>query len=89
MKENSIKIESGFTLLEMMIAVALFTVVMLISSNMFLSSIDSQSRAIGSKNIQESLNFALASMSNEMAKAVVDPTSCNASCATVRQFFVC
>ncbi|MCX6792616.1 MAG: prepilin-type N-terminal cleavage/methylation domain-containing protein [Candidatus Falkowbacteria bacterium] len=88
MKENSIKIESGFTLLEMMIAVSLFTVVMLISSSMFLSSIDSQSRAIGSKNIQESLNFALASMSNEIAKAVVDPGPCDGRCDGASVFCV-
>lgn len=71
----------------MMIAVSLFTIVMLISSNMFLQSIDSQARAISSKDIQESLNFSLTILTNEMSGALVDPTSCDAGCVDPTEFF--
>lgn len=88
MDKKFIKNNSGFTLLEMMIAVSLFTVVMTISTNMFLQAIDSQSRAISSKGIQESLNFALVIMNNEMSGAIADPTPCgNPGCSDKNQFF--
>lgn len=87
MKNNLLKNKSGFTLLEMMIAISLFTVVMLISSNMFLRSIDSQARSVNSKGIQESLGFALAVMSKEMSGALANPTSCDSNCVDTREFF--
>lgn len=93
MKKNISKNNSGFTLLEMMIAVSLFTIVMLISSNMFLQSIDSQARSISSKDIQESLNFTLTTITNELAGATVtaekNPAGCSPddTCVDESEFF--
>jgi len=88
MDKKFIKNNSGFTLLEMMIAVSLFTVVMTISTNMFLQAIDSQARAISSKGIQESLNFSLIIMTNEMSGATVDPRSCDPeNCLDSNEYF--
>jgi len=78
---------AGLTLLEMMIAVSLFTVVMIISTTMFLRAIDSQQRSVNSKELQESLSYALAYMSNEASGVVQDPTSCNVACIDSTAFF--
>jgi len=82
--------QQGLTLIELMIAVSLFTVVMMISTTMFLKSIDGQSRSVASKNLQESLNYALAVMSNEATNAIQNPSSCVislADCQTATDFF--
>ncbi len=75
-----IKNNQGLTLLELMIAISLFTVVMMISTTMFLRSIDSQTRSISSKSLTESMNYALTIMSDEAAGAIKDPTTCDAVC---------
>ncbi len=81
--------QSGFTLLEMLIAVSLFTIVMLVSTTMFIRSLDIQARSVNSRNLQESLNYALALMSSEASGAVQDPTTCllTLDCTDATQFF--
>jgi len=80
----------GLTLLEMMIAVSLFTIVMLISTTLFIRAIDSQQRSVNSKELQEGLNFALAYMANEATGVLQDPsTDCISvplSCASTNFF---
>lgn len=66
--------QSGLTLLEMMIAVSLFTIVMLISTTLFIRAIDSQQRSVNSKELQEGLNYALAYMANEATGVLQDPS---------------
>lgn len=85
MKFTIFKNQTGFTLLEMMIAISLFTVVMVVATSMFLRSIDSQSRSITSKSMQESLNFALAIMANGVAGA--KPTASDCGCPVENKFF--
>ncbi len=81
-------IQNGFTLLEIMIAVSLFVTVMLISTTMLVRAIDSQTRSINSRALQENLNYALAYMSYEASGALVDPTSCSVvGCSDATQFF--
>ncbi len=81
--------QTGFTLLEMLIAVSLFTIVMLVSTTMFIRSMDTQARSVNSRNLQESLNYALALMSSEAAGAVKDPTPCSVAfeCTDNTQFY--
>ncbi len=78
---------AGLTLLEMMIAVSLFTIVMIISTTMFLRAIDSQQRSVNSKELQESLNYALAYMASEASGVVQNPTTCNVACVDATAFF--
>lgn len=86
---NNANNQTGFTLLEMLIAVSLFTIVMVVSTTMFIRSMDIQSRSVNSRNLQESLNYALALMSSEAAGAVQDPTTCllTLDCSDATQFF--
>jgi len=84
MKKIILQSNSGFTLLEIMIAIGLFTIVMLVTTSMFLQSIDSQSRSVSSKDIQEGLNYALTIMSNELVKANKD---IGCTCPEENKFF--
>lgn len=52
----------GFTLIEMMVAVALFSVVMLVSVGALLSLIDASRRAQGIQSVMNNLNVALDGM---------------------------
>ena len=53
---------TGFTLIEMMVAVALFSVVMLVSVGSLLSLIDASKRAQGIQSVMNNLNVALDGM---------------------------
>lgn len=80
----------GFTLIELMIAVSLFTVVMVVSTTMFLRSIDTQARSVKAKSLQEGMNYALSIMANEATNAIQDPTSCDpgfSQCIVGTDFF--
>ena len=52
----------GFTLIEMMVAVSLFTVVMLVSVGSLLALIDASKRAQGIQSVMNNLNVALDGM---------------------------
>jgi len=54
--------KAGFTLIEMMVAVALFSVVMLVSVGSLLSLIDASKRAQGIQSVMNNLNVALDGM---------------------------
>ncbi len=78
---------SGLTLLELLVAVSLFTIVMVISTSMFLGAVDTQSRSVSSKTLQESLGYAASFMTAETTGALKDPTICNGSCVSADDFF--
>lgn len=73
--------------MEMMIAIGLFMIIMVIATNIFLQAVSNQARANSSKNLQESLQYALAIMSNETAGAQKDPTRCAGSCPSSKDYF--
>jgi len=58
--------QKGFTLIEMMVAVALFSVVMLVSVGSLLSLIDASKRAQGIQSVMNNLNVALDGMVRAM-----------------------
>jgi prepilin-type N-terminal cleavage/methylation domain-containing protein len=62
-KNNSNK---GFTLIEMMISLAIFTVVALVSVGAFLKILDANKKSVNLKTTINNLNFALESISREM-----------------------
>ena len=58
--------QRGFTLIEMMVSVALFSVVMLVSVGSLLSLIDASKRAQGIQSVMNNLNVALDGMVRAM-----------------------
>lgn len=60
------KHQKGFTLIEMLVAVGLFSVVMLVSVAAILSIIGNNKKAQGINNVVNNLNFAIESMVRDM-----------------------
>jgi len=56
----------GFTLIEMIVSLALFTVVAVISIGALLKIMDANRKSINLKNVTNNINFALESMTREM-----------------------
>jgi prepilin-type N-terminal cleavage/methylation domain-containing protein len=56
----------GFTLIEMMVSLAIFTVVALVSVGAFLKVLDANKKSVNLKTTINNLNFALESISREM-----------------------
>ena len=62
--------ESGFTLIEMMVALALFTIVITIAVGAFLSLIGQSSQLQGEQKVMTSLNFAMDNMTREIRTGI-------------------
>lgn len=60
------ELQRGFTLVEIIVAVGLFSVVMLIAVGTLLSLVDANKKAQALKSVMNNLNFALESMSREI-----------------------
>lgn len=58
--------QKGFTLIEMLVAVGLFSVVMLVAVSAILSIIGNNRKAQGINNVVNNLNFAIESMVRDM-----------------------
>jgi prepilin-type N-terminal cleavage/methylation domain-containing protein len=56
----------GFTLVEMLVSVAIFTFVMLIATSTIFTIIDSNKKAEALKSVMDNLNFALESMTRNI-----------------------
>lgn len=63
---HSNKNSKGFTLIEMMVAVGLFSIVMLVAVAAILSIIGNNKKAQGINNVVNNLNFAIESMVRDM-----------------------
>ncbi len=61
--------KSAFTLIELIVSVALFSVIMMITSNIFMMVINSQRSSIASQNVQESLKYFLEVTDKEIRMA--------------------
>lgn len=70
---------SGFTLVEAMVTVAIFAILMVSATDIFLSIVRSQRNTLSSKNAQEAVNYALEVMSKELRMAKVDNGYCGAA----------
>lgn len=77
----------GFTLVEIMVASALFVLVMTIATDIFIRTADSQSRSQAGKNVQQSADFAIAAMTNELKRAKAAGGDCTIACDTYYPFF--
>ncbi|HNW20066.1 MAG TPA: prepilin-type N-terminal cleavage/methylation domain-containing protein [bacterium] len=70
---------TGFTLIESMVAVAIFVLLIVSATNIFLSIVRSQRNTLSSKNAQESVSYALEVMTKELRMAKIDDGSCGAA----------
>jgi len=77
----------GFTLIEVLISVVLFSAIILSVTGLFKLSIDSQREAIAVQNVQESLKYFLEVMAKEIRMAQRDDGVCPAV-ANDKIFFV-
>lgn len=69
---NVIKNQKGVTLLELIVAVGIFSVVILAATGIFKSALEGQRSAIAAQNLQESMRYAMEVMSKEMRMAQKD-----------------
>ena len=60
------KTTTGFTLIELMVSVALFAIVVMISMTAILSVVDSTKKAQSMKSVMNNLNFALETMTRSI-----------------------
>lgn len=65
-KQNGKKCAGGFTLVEMIVGVFLFTIVMLVAVGALMSVLDANRRAQANKAVMNNLHFALESMTREI-----------------------
>ena len=82
------KIKSGFTLIEVLIASAIFAVVMLITSGAILSVFDANRKSQNLRSVMDNLNYSLESMTrsirfgyNYHCDKTVTPTSSTRDCS--------
>jgi prepilin-type N-terminal cleavage/methylation domain-containing protein len=61
--------QKGFTLLEIIVAMGIFSVSMLMATQIFQTILQGQNNTLASQNIQENFRFALEMMSKEMRNA--------------------
>lgn len=69
--------KKGITLLEVIVAVALFAVTIISITEIFVLVLDGQRNAIASRNIQENIRYAFEMMSKEMRMARLDSGTCD------------
>ena len=66
----------GVTLLELMVAVSLFSVIMLSATQIFKMVIEGQRSAIASQNMQENIRYIFEAMSKEIRMATISNHDC-------------
>ena len=58
--------EAGFTLLELIVAIGVFSAVISASTGIFISTLTAQRKAIALQNVQDNIRFAAESMAKEI-----------------------
>lgn len=66
MRNDKLKLNSGFTLIEMMVALAVFMVVMTITLAAFLNIVDIQKKTEAFRKVNDNLNFSMEMMMREI-----------------------
>lgn len=77
-KKKFLKNKSGMTFIEMIVAIAVFLVVVLISSQIFVSIISGQRRSIAQQSTQENMRYLYETMGKEIRQAQRSDTECYA-----------
>ena len=77
MLKKATKDNRGYSLLEMMVSVAMFAVIFLMITSIYLSLVESQRSVIATQNIQESMKFIFEVMSKEIRTASKSDDFCS------------
>ncbi len=75
--------ERGFTIFEMIVAVGIFTVVVVIAVSSLLTLTASEKKAITLQNTQDNMRFAVEAMAKEMRTGESFPAACVIGCRTI------
>jgi len=68
-------VRAGFTLIEVIVSVALFSIIILAATNIFTMVLNTQRNSMASQNVQESLKYFLEVIGKEMRMAQKDTTN--------------
>lgn len=79
--------KKGFTLIEVMVSVVLFTVIIMSVTSIFKMAIDAQRNAIAAQNVQESLKYFFEITGKEMRMAVKNNGSCDTALVPIGSIF--
>ncbi len=69
--------QKGFSLLEIMVAIAIFVIAILAAMNIFKNAIDTQRNAVAAQNTQESMRYVFEVISKELRLAKESNTECD------------
>jgi len=73
---KKLKFVKGTSLLELLVAMTLFALITLASTQIFKMVIDGQRNAISAQNVQENMRYAMEKMSKEIRMAVISNHDC-------------
>jgi len=76
MMKNNLKHKKGFTLIEVLVSVSLFSVIIVSVAGIFKLAIDGQRSAIATQNVQESLKYFLEVTAKEIRMAQTNKGVC-------------
>lgn len=77
MIKTLIKNRSGFTLIEMIVSVSVFSITIVAATGIFLSVTEVQRSAVASQNVQESMRYVFEALSKEVRMTGQATTSCD------------
>jgi len=69
---NKLKMNRGFTILELMVALAIFVIVSIISVSIFVMSVQNQRQAFLTQNLQDNARFILERFSKEVRMSLIE-----------------
>lgn len=75
--------EKGFTIFEMIVAVGIFTVVVIVAVSSLLTLTTSEKKAITLQNTQDNVRFAMEAMAKEMRTGENFPADCSIGCRAI------
>ncbi len=79
--------KKGFTLIEVMVSVVLFTMIIMSVTSIFKMAIDAQRNAIATQNVQESLKYFFEITGKEMRMAVKNNGDCDTAIVPIGSIF--
>lgn len=82
MKINLKKNNQGVSLIELIAAVAIFSFLILLATQIFKMAVDGQRGSISAQNVQENMRYAMEKMSKEIRMAQINPQGAG-NCKTI------
>ena len=75
---KKLKSAKGVSLIELLVAVTIFSILILSATGIFKMVVDGQRNSISAQNVQENIRYAMEKMSKEMRMAQISNTDCYA-----------